>query len=268
MFSKHYVIVKGGGDLATAVAHKLFRVGFHVVITELEKPMMVRRKVSFANCIYESEWTVDGITSVMTDADGLDRVLKDGKIPVLIDPSCNISKQIQPLIIIDAILAKRNLGTQLKDAPVVIGLGPGFIAGEDVNAVIETKRGHNLGRIIFCGAAEPNTGVPGDIKGYTTQRILRSPCEGIVKNQVEIGSVVKQGDIICSVNGEEVNAQIDGIVRGLIETNSNVSLGEKIGDVDPRSDVEYCTTISDKGRSIAGGVLEAVLILLEDSKCK
>lgn len=263
MFSKHCVIVKGGGDLATAVVHKLFRAGFSVVITELEKPMMVRRTVSFANCIYEKEWAVEGVTSVLTNEEGLDQILKDGKIPVVIDPSCNIRQKVKPFIIVDAILAKRNLGTRIKDAPIVIGLGPGFTAGEDVNAVIETNRGHDLGKIIFDGKATPNTGVPGDIKGYTIQRVLRSPCEGIVKTQVEIGSMIKIGDSICTVNEIAVHAQIDGVVRGLIKDGLNVSQSDKIGDIDPRGELKYCNTISDKGRNIAGGVLEAILILLK-----
>ncbi len=264
MFSKHCVIVKGGGDLATAVVHKLFSAGFPVIITELEKPMMVRRTVSFANCIYEKEWTVEGVTSVLTNVEGLNQVLHDGKIAVVIDPLCNIRQKVKPTIIIDAILAKRNLGTHLKDAPIVIGLGPGFTAGKDVNAVVETNRGHDLGKMIFDGKATPNTGVPGDIKGYTTQRVLRSPCKGIVRNQLGIGSMVKAGDIICSVNEETVHAQIDGVVRGLIKDGLNVSQNDKIGDVDPRGELKYCNTISDKGRNIAGGVLEAILILLKD----
>jgi len=263
MFSKHCVIVKGGGDLATAVIHKLFRTGFPVIITELEKPMMVRRTVSFANCIYEKEWTVEGVTAVLTNEEGIDQILQDGKIPVVIDPSCNIRQKVKPSIIVDAILAKRNLGTRLNDAPIVIGLGPGFVAGEDVNAVIETNRGHDLGKIIFDGKAAPNTGVPGDIKGYTIQRVLRSPCEGIVKNEVEIGSMVKIGDVICTVNGVSVHTQINGVVRGLIKDGLNVSLNEKIGDIDPRGELKYCNIISDKGRNIAGGVLESILILLK-----
>lgn len=262
MFSKHCVIVKGGGDLATAVAHKLFRAGFPVIITELEKPMMVRRTVSFANCIYEKEWTVEGITSVLANEERVDQILKDGKIPVVIDPTCAIRHKVKPTIIVDAILAKRNLGTQIQDAPIVIGLGPGFTAREDVNVVIETNRGHDLGKLIFEGKAAPNTGVPGDIRGYTTQRVLRSPCEGPVKNKVEIGSMVKIGDVICTVNQEAVYAQIDGVVRGLIKDRLNVSLNDKIGDIDPRGIIKYCNTISDKGRNIAGGVLEASLMLL------
>lgn len=166
--------------------------------------------------------------------------------------------------IVDAVLAKKNLGTQINDAPIVIALGPGFTAGEDVDAVIETNRGHNLGKIILNGEAAPNTHVPGDIKGYTTQRVLRSPCEGIVKSQTEIGTMVKKGDIICNVNGVAVHAEIDGIVRGLIKDGLKVNLNTKVGDIDPRGEEKYCNTISDKGRNIAGGVLEAVLMLLKE----
>lgn len=262
MFSKYRIIVKGGGDLATAVAHKLFRTGFPVIITELERPMMVRRTVSFANCIYEGEWTVEGITAVLTDAEGLEQVLAEGKLPVLIDPQCCIRQQIKPTVIIDAILAKENLGTRLDDAPVVIGLGPGFTAGEDVDAVVETNRGHDLGRVLLAGSAEPNTGIPGAIKGYTSERVLRSTCEGIVENKVEIGSMVRVGDVICTVAGKAVCSKLDGVVRGLIREGLRVAPDTKIGDIDPRGDMKYCSTISDKGRNIAGGVLEAVLMLL------
>ncbi|MGE5678643.1 MAG: selenium-dependent molybdenum cofactor biosynthesis protein YqeB [Pseudomonadota bacterium] len=262
MFSEYRIIVKGGGDLASAVAHKLFRAGFPVIITELEKPMMVRRNVSFANCIYEGEWTVEGITSVLTDAEGVEQVLAEGRLPVVIDPRCSIRRQIKPTAIVDAILAKENLGTKLDDAPVVIGLGPGFAAGEDVDAVIETNRGHDLARVLLEGRAERNTGIPGAIKGYTSERVLRSPCEGKVENKVEIGAMVKAGDIICTVAGNAVYSQIDGVVRGLIRGGLRVSANTKIGDIDPRGDISYCNTISDKGRNIAGGVLEAALMLL------
>jgi len=263
MFSNHCVIVKGGGDIATAVAHKLHRAGFPVIITELEKPMMVRRTVSFANSVYENEWTVEGVTSVLSNEEEVDQILNAGKIPVVIDPACDICKRIKPTIIIDAIMAKENLGTLLEDAPIVIGLGPGFTAGIDVDAVIETKRGHDLGKIFFDGEAMPNTGVPGDIEGYTIERVLRSPCEGVVKNRAEIGSMVKRGDIICEVDQVPVYAQIDGVIRGLIKDGLKVSSKDKIGDIDHRGEISYCNSISDKGRNIAGGVLEAILILLK-----
>ncbi|QEK13063.1 EF2563 family selenium-dependent molybdenum hydroxylase system protein [Crassaminicella thermophila] len=264
MFSKYIVIIKGGGDIATAVAYKLFRAGFKVIITELEKPMMVRRTVSFANCIYEKEWTVEGVTSAFAEKEkDIERILKSGKIPVFVDPACKILEKIQPTILIDAILAKKNCGTQITDAPIVIALGPGFTAGLDVDAVIETNRGHQLGRILFEGKADANTGVPGPIKGYTIERVLRAPCMGIVKNHVEIGDFINKGERICSVGDLVVNAEIDGVVRGLIKDGLFVKKNEKIGDIDPRKDKKYCSLISDKGRNVAGGVLEAILILLQ-----
>lgn len=263
MFSKYTVIIKSGGDLATAVAHKLFRVGFPVIITELENPMMVRRTVSFANCTYEKEWTVEGVTAVLADStEDVKKILKEGKIPVVIDPNCNISKELKPTIIVDGILAKRNCGTQITDAPIVIGLGPGFTANVDVHAVIETQRGHELGKIIYEGKAIPNTGIPGNIMGHTSQRVLRSPCSGIIKNYVDIGSYVEAEQAICSVDGSLVTAEIKGIVRGLIHDGLFVKNNEKLGDIDPRGEKKYCYIISEKGRNIAGGVLEAILIAL------
>lgn len=266
MFSTYTVIIKGGGDLATAVAHKLFRVGFPVIITELEQPMMVRRTVSFANCIYEKEWTVEGVTAALADnVKDVKQILKDGKIPVVIDPKCDISKEIKPSIIVDGILAKRNCGTQITDAPIVIGLGPGFTANVDVHAVIETQRGHELGKIIFQGKAIPNTGIPGNIIGYTSQRVLRSHCSGFVKNHVDIGSYIEAGQVICSVDGCLVKAEIKGIVRGLIHDGLFVKKNEKLGDIDPRGEKKYCEMISEKGRNIAGGVLESILILFKEN---
>ncbi|KPU43044.1 hypothetical protein OXPF_32940 [Oxobacter pfennigii] len=265
MFSKHCIIIKGGGDLSSATAHKLKRSGFQVIITELEQPRMVRRSVSFGNCVYEKEWTVEGMTSVLTGEEGIHGILMNGKIPVLIDPSCEIRKKVKPAIIIDAILAKKNLSTDINDAPIVIGLGPGFTAGQDVHAIIETNRGHNLGRIIFDGKAETNTHVPGDVCGYTFERVLRSPECGIIKNHVEIGDIVRSGDIICTVDTTPVYTKIDGIVRGLIKDGIYIDSDYKVGDIDPRRDSEYCYTISDKGRNIAGGVLEAILILLKNT---
>ncbi|TCO74779.1 selenium-dependent molybdenum cofactor biosynthesis protein YqeB [Marinisporobacter balticus] len=263
MFSNIKVIVKGGGDLASAVIHKLFQVGFLVIVTELKKPMMVRRTVSFANCIYEKEWTVEGVTAVFVEKDeAVEKMVKQRKIPVVIDSSCNIKNVIKPHIIIDATLAKRNLGTKIDDAPIVIGLGPGFTAKVDVDAVIETMRGHNLGRVIFRGCAVSNTGIPGNINGYTSERVLRAPCEGIVKNSRKIGDRVKRGETIGCVGDEVIKASIDGVLRGLIHHGLFVKRNEKIGDIDPRGEKDNCFSISDKGRNIAGGVLEAVLILL------
>ncbi len=263
MFQKYKVIIKGGGDLASAVAYKLHRVGFPVIITELAKPKMVRRSVSFGNCVYENEWTVEGVTAVLIqDASQIDSILKERKIPVLIDPFCKVKDSICPLVLIDGILAKKNCGTQIADAPIVIGLGPGFTAVEDVHMVIETNRGHDLGRVLYKGKAEKNTGVPGSIKGYTTERVLRAGCRGVVKNKKEIGDVVEQGDIICYVGDATIRANISGILRGLIHEDVLVKKYEKIGDIDPRGEKDYCYTISDKGRNVAGGVLEGILSLL------
>lgn len=264
MFAAYTVLIKGGGDLATAVAHKLFNVGFPVVITELDKPMMVRRNVSFANCVYEKEWTVEGVTSVLVDDENeIEAVIRDGKIPLIVDPLCHISDKIKPAVIVDAKLAKKNTGTCLADAPIVIGLGPGFEAGKDVHLVLETQRGHNLGKLTFKGQAEPNTGIPGEIMGYSKERLIRASNSGYVKNHLQIGSIVEMGDIISFVDGNPQISRIGGIVRGLIHEGILVDKNEKIGDIDPRGIREYCSTISDKGRNIAGGVLEGILIMMK-----
>jgi xanthine dehydrogenase accessory factor len=264
MFAAYTVMIKGGGDLATAVAHKLFKAGFPVVITELEKPMMVRRNVSFANCVYEEQWTVEGVTSVLVDdGDEIEAVIREGKIPLIVDPLCCIRDKIKPAVIVDATLAKKNIGTYMGDAPIVIGLGPGFEAGKNAHIVVETQRGHNLGKLIFKGQAEPNTGIPGEIMGYSRERLIRASSSGYVKNHLQIGSIVETGDIICFVDGKPQTSRIGGIVRGLIHEGILVDKNEKIGDIDPRGIREYCNTISDKGRNIAGGVLEGILILMK-----
>jgi len=267
MFSSYTVIIKGGGDLATAVAHRLFKVGFPVIITELEKPMMVRQNVSFASCVYENEWTVEGVTSVLAgDENELWSIIREGKIPLMVDPQCRIRSRVKPAIIVDGILAKRNSGTCQTDAPIVIALGPGFCAGEDVHRVVETQRGHNLGKVILSGRAAPNTGIPGEIMGYSSERIIRASNRGIVKNHLRIGSNVEKGDLVCFVDGNPEISQISGIVRGLIHDGTLVRKYEKIGDIDPRGIHEYCNTISDKGRAVAGGVLEAILMLMKEGK--
>lgn len=259
------VLIKGAGEMASAVAHRLFRAGFQVIMTEVEKPLMVRRHVSFGNCIYEDSWQVEGVKSELArDLREIRGVLAEGKIPVLIDEKCDISQALSPKVIVDGILAKRNTGTTLKDAPVVIGLGPGFEAGKDVHVVIETMRGHNLGRVILKGAAQKNTGIPGPIRGITDDRVLRAPRAGVVKNVFGIRRLVKKGDIIGNVGDQPFTAKIDGVLRGLIHDGLTVTAGQKIGDIDPRGQVDYCNTISDKGRTISGGVLEAILFLLKD----
>lgn len=263
MFSAYKVIIKGGGDLATAVASKLYKSGFPVIITEIPQPKMVRRAVSFGNSVYEKRWTVEDITSELANSiQDIMRILKKGHIPVIVDPKCHIAKKIKPTILVDCTLAKRNIGTSKDDALIVIALGPGFTAPEDVHAVIETHRGHNLGKIIMLGSSKPNTGIPGNIEGFTHERVFRAPKVGKVKNIVDIGTMVSKGDILCKVDGMPVKSKIPGIVRGIIHDGLVVNEGEKLGDVDPRGKKDYCYSISDKGRTVAGGVLEAILYFL------
>lgn len=256
------VLIRGAGDLATGVAHRLYRSGFLVVMTEIAQPTVIRRPVSFAEAVYEGARQVEGVTSRLAgDLDEARATLLRGEIPVLVDETAEKARRLRPLAVVDAILAKRNTGTGITDAPLVIGLGPGFTAGVDVHAVVETKRGHDLGRVLLDGGAAPNTGVPGEIDGYAAERLIRSPACGIFEPCVEIGSLVTAGDLLGQVDGCPVRPQISGALRGLIRGGIAVDSGQKIGDVDPRGRVGHCYTISDKARAIGGGVLEAVLML-------
>ncbi len=255
------ICIRGAGDLATGVAIRLYRCGFrHILMTEIAQPLAVRRMVSFCEAIYEGTWQVEGISSqrVATLADA-SRAWESDAIPVMIDPNNDVRTEYLPEIIIDAIMAKRNLGTTISQADLVIGLGPGFLAGRDVHIVIETQRGHDLGRTILEGTAIPDTGIPGEIGGKTAQRVLRSPTAGIFESNRTIGSVVKEGETVGYVAGVPVTARTDGVIRGLIRPGTLVPHGLKIGDVDPRAEISYCFTVSDKARSISGGVLEAIL---------
>ncbi len=263
------VLLKGGGDLATGVAHRLYRAGFPVAITEIENPTMVRRTVSFAECLYADEWRVEGVTSAQADGESAEEkstraraILEAGSIPVMVDPQAEVIHHLQPAAVVDAILAKRNLGTRIEDAEVVVGLGPGFTAGADCHAVIETSRGHDLGRVILEGAAKANTGIPGPIGGYTTERLLRAPNAGVFTSIARIGDVVSEGEVVARVNDAEVRSSIDGVLRGLLRDGIEVSEGFKVGDVDPRAEPSHCHTISDKSRAIGGGALEAIMMFL------
>lgn len=263
------VLVKGGGDLATGVSHRLHRAGFPVAITEIENPTMVRRTVSFAECLYADEWRVEGVTSARAGGETLAEkaqkaraILEAGSIPVMVDPSAEVVEHLRPAVVIDAILAKRNLGTRIDDAEVVVGLGPGFTAGVDCHAVVETSRGHDLGRVILEGAAKPNTGVPGPIGGYTTERLLRAPTAGVFTSIAGIGDAVRAGEAVARVDDAEVISAIDGVLRGLLRDGIEVPAGFKVGDVDPRAEPAHCHTISDKSRAIGGGALEAIMMFL------
>ena len=258
------VLIKGAGDLATGVAVRLHNCGFKVVLTELEKPTTVRRSVAFSCAVYEGETVVEGVTAVLcADISEALAALAEGKCAVVVSPLAQIAKELHPNAIIDAIIAKKNLGTAITDAPIVVALGPGFTAGDDCHAVVETKRGHNLGRVIYSGSAAPNTGVPGEIAGFSSERILRAGCDGVFNPIFDIGVIVKAGDIVATVDGTPVCASISGIIRGMLPPNTPVTKGMKSGDIDPRAVEEYCYSVSDKARAIAGGVLEAILHLTQ-----
>ncbi len=258
-FSDFFILIRGGGDLATGVAHRLHRAGFTVMVTELPQPLAVRRAVSFAEAVYSERVTVEGVTAHLAPdplAGTAYTVL--GEIPVVVDADDTVIKQIRPSIVIDARMTKRNLGTRLADAPLVIALGPGFSAGEDCHAVVETNRGHNLGRVYWEGSAEPDTGKPEAIHGFVGERVLRASRDGVFKGRLEIGDLVKKGQGIAEVDGSPIEAQFDGVLRGLLHDGLRVTAGMKVGDLDPRGVREYCFLISDKARSVGGGVLEAI----------
>ncbi len=260
LFKQVMVLVLGGGDLASGAIYRLSRAGFPVVVTELAAPLFVRRSVSYGNAVYENEFTVEGITAHLVDSSERALiVLQQGRIPVLIDPKRTSIPSLRPTVIVDARMAKVNLGTRPSDAPLVIGLGPGFSVGTDCHAVIETNRGHNLGRVILQGSAEPDTGTPGSIEGKTDTRVLRAPVEGYVSARAAIGDSIAAGQIIAEVNGSPITAPFAGVLRGLIHHRVYVQAEMKIGDLDPRIQREACFTISDKSLAVGGGVVEAVL---------
>ena len=256
--SKPLAVIRGAGDLASGVAYRLYNSGVNVIMTEISKPLVVRRTVSFAEAVYEGKAVVEGIearlVATVEEAMGL---LEQGVIPILVDPEGNLIKQISPTVVVDARMAKRNLGTSMRDAQLVIGLGPGFTAGQDVHAVIETCRGHRLGRVIYKGTAIPDTATPGAVDGYTLERLLRAPVDGIMAPQRNIGDRVEKGDLVALVGEAPVYAEMSGLIRGMLKDGVAVPKGTKIGDIDPRIDAEY-ETISDKALAIGGGVLEAV----------
>lgn len=256
------VVLRGGGDLATGIAHKLHRSGFRVLILEIEKPLVIRRTVSFAQAVFNGESEVEGVKAVkVSESKDAYNAWEDGNVPIIIDPECGILKDIKVNVLVDAIIAKKNIGTNINMAPITIAAGPGFNAGKDVHVVIETQRGHNLGRLIFEGCAEPDTGIPGIIKGFGKERVIKSPGYGVIKNLREIGDAVECGQSISYIGDIPITATIDGVLRGLIMDGMVVHEGLKIGDIDPRGIKEYCYTISDKARTIAGGVLEAILYM-------
>lgn len=254
------VLIKGSGDLASGIALRLHRAGFRILMTDIAVPTTVRRTVAFSPAVYQGRMQVEDVTGVLCDSVKVaETEIQKGNIAIMVDEKAECIHEFQPDVVVDAILAKRNLGTKITDAPFVVGVGPGFTAGEDCHCVVETKRGHYLGRCIWKGSAIPNTGIPGLIGGYGLERLIKAPVDGIFKGDVKIGAEVKKGDVVGHVNGVPVLAQIDGVVRGLLQDGVEVTAGMKSGDVDPRCDVAHCFTVSDKASSIGGGVLEAIL---------
>jgi xanthine dehydrogenase accessory factor len=261
------VAVKGAGDLATGVMHRLFRAGFTVMATELPQPTVLRRTVAFAEAVTLGQMTVEGVTACHANSvEEVQAALANGLIPIMVDPAGNVLRQLQPQVLVEATLSKYNSGITINDAPIVIALGPGYEAGKDAHAVIETNRGHNLGRVYLQGCAEPDTGVPGTIGGFASERLLRAPCAGRLYGVRQIGDHVQAGETVAVVQSDAgttpITATISGILRGLVRDGLVVNTGMKVGDIDPRAVREHCFTISDKSRAVAGGVLEAILHLM------
>jgi xanthine dehydrogenase accessory factor len=258
--SELVVLVRGAGEMATGVAHRLRQANFYVCMTETPSPLAIRRGVSFCEAVHDGEKTVEGLTAkYIVDVEAIRPTWSKGKIPLLVDPEAVVKEFLRPHVVLDAILAKKNLGTGIGDAPLVIGLGPGFCAGKDVHLVIETNRGHDLGRLIWEGTAEPDTGIPGAIGGYSAERVMRAPSTGKFEALKEIGDSVEANERVAVVQGAPMQSQIPGVLRGILRDGNTVKKGMKSGDVDPRGNRDACFTISDKARSIGGSVLEGIL---------
>lgn len=254
------VLIKGAGDLATGIAYRLVKSGYKVLMTDILVPTTVRRTVAFSRAVYEGETVVEGVKGVLAHTiEEVHKIINDGNVPIIVDENASIKDSYHPDVIVDAIIAKRNTGTTIEDAPFVIGVGPGFYADKDCHVVIETKRGHYLGKVIEHGSAIPNTGIPGDIGGFTTERIIRATADGEFEPFSKIGDTVELGQVVALSGGEPVCASMPGIVRGMLQPGVKVTKGMKCGDIDARCEIDHCYTISDKARSIGGGVLEAIV---------
>ncbi len=254
------ILIKGAGDLASGIAHRLKKAGYQILMTEINVPLTVRRTVAFSRAVYETEVEVEGIKGFLIhNISEIQEVWKQECIPVIVDEYAYIQREYQADVIVDAIIAKHNIGTTMEDAPFVIGVGPGFGAGKDCHAVIETKRGHYLGKVIWDGYAIPNTGIPGEIGGFSTERIIRATADGDFQPIANISEIVEKGQIVAFSGGEPVETQMAGIIRGMLQPGVKVVKGMKCGDIDARCEIDHCFTISDKARAIAGGVLEAVV---------
>ena len=266
MLDRGIVVIRGGGDIATGTICRLHHCGFKLLVMETGNPTAIRRTVAMSEAVYEGSQTVEDVTAErVATIDECAGIWAKGRIPLLVDPAAESLSQLQPVALVDAILAKKNCGTTKNMAPITIGLGPGFCAGKDVHAVIETARGHRLGRTIYSGCPLPNSGIPGMIGGYTTERVLYAPDDGTIEVLQDIGSQVNKGEPVASIGTTKLFASITGLVRGMIRNHTKVTKGLKIGDIDPRiNEIDNCYTISDKARCISGGVLEALLFLAKE----
>lgn len=252
--------VRGAGDIASGIAFRLHQSGFSVVMSDLPVPTSIRRTICFSEAIIKGETKVEAVAAAFAkSADDAIQILNNRQIAVLADPEGAEARKLRPAAIVDAILAKRNTGTTIEDAPVVIGIGPGFTAGVDCHAVVETMRGHTLGRVYYEGSALPDTGIPGNIGGYTLERLLRAPCAGAFRGVKQIGDVVQAGDICAYVDDQPIITRIPGVLRGLLPDGIAVYEGMKSGDVDPRCERSHCYMISDKALAVGGGAMEAIL---------
>lgn len=258
------VVIRGAGDLASGIALRLHHARLRVVMTDLPKPTAIRRTVCFSQALLHGKMQVEDVTAcaAQSSPEAL-QIVENGQIAVLADPQASCIPELRPQVVVDAILAKKNLGTKITDAPCVIGVGPGFTAGVDCHACVETMRGHTLGRVITKGSPLPNTNIPGLIGGFAGERVLRAPDDGVFCQCLEIGAFVRQGDTAGTVNGVPMICQIDGMLRGILADGTPVFRGMKAGDVDPRGVREYCQMVSDKALAIGGGVLEAILRFTE-----
>lgn len=253
------ILIRGAGDLATGIAYELWLAGHEILMTEISTPLAVRRAVAFSSAVYEGEIQVEKAKAILVkNLEEALQVIRDGHIPVIVDPQADIRREYCPEVLVDAIMAKTNLGTAITDAEKVIGIGPGFYAGKDCHYVIETMRGPELGRCIREGAALPNTGVPGEIGGFSRERLIQASADGLMEPLVQIGDCVEKGQMIAWTGGVPVCAKMSGIIRGMLKEGLAVTAGLKIGDVDARKKKELCYTISDKARRIGQGVLEAI----------
>lgn len=268
LFPDQLCIVRGGGDLATGVVHRLHHAGFPIVVLELEQPRVVRRMVSVAQAMFDGEMAIDDLTARRVTLGDAANAAHTGLIPVVADSAGETISKLHPSIVVDARMAKTPLDTTMAAAPFVVGLGPGFVAGEHCHAVVETNRGHDLGRVIWRGPAQADTGRPEPVLGFEAERVLRAPASGVLRAHKQIGDTIQYGETAATVEGQPITAPFIGILRGLLYDGLAVTANEKVGDLDPRLERRYCFTLSDKSLAVGGGVVEAVLTWLQQSATK